>query len=718
MTHPPAFIPPLPERLAGLTQLARNLYWSWDPGARSLFRAIDRPLWHTSRHNPLVLLQQVEPARLESLARNPDFLELYDSVLDSFTEHTGPEGGWFRERHADLTASSIAYFCAEFALHNSVPIYSGGLGVLAGDHCKAASDLGVPLVGVGLLYTRGYFDQRLSLTGWQEDVPEEFHPAITPLTPVMHADGQPTLASLKIAGRSVQVGAWRMQVGRVPVYLLDTDLESNHPDDRPLSHRLYAGGPDLRLRQEAILGIGGVRLLRALGIAPVAWHANEGHAAFMLIENLRELLECGTPYAEAVAAVRAKSLFTTHTPVPAGHDIFDRGLFQGVMGDYLDRFGEQRDAVVQLGHHPELDHERFHMTAAAIRLSARTAGVSRQHAVTTRAMWMPLWHERRAQDVPISYVTNGVHLDTWMAHRLRELLDRHLGADWQAAEPVEFDNILTLDDERLWEVHSTLKASLMDFIHEEARTRWRDRWEDAARLLGAGTLLNGGVMTLGFARRFASYKRAGLIFHDLDRLERLLTHPQRPVQLVFAGKAHPADEPGKQLLQQVYGLAVDRRFAGRIAFLEDYEMHMAHRMVQGVDLWLNVPRPPHEACGTSGMKAALNGVPQLSTEDGWWAEGQTGLNGWTITPSQQVEPGEADAADAQQLYDLLEGEAVPLYYDRDERGVPHQWTTWMKQSIRTAIRHFTARRMLEQYAEDYYVPALTGGPPDTDPPER
>jgi starch phosphorylase len=715
MTDNPGPIQPLPERLAGLATLASNLYWSWNRDARMLFRAIDGPLWHDTRHNPIALLQRVEPRRLETCARNPDFMQLFDSVMEEFAASTESTGGWFAEQYPSLTGKPIAYFCAEFALHNSVAIYSGGLGVLAGDHCKAASDLGLPFVGIGLLYTRGYFDQRIRLDGWQEDVPEQFDPSVTPLTQVLNADGQPQLASLQISGRTVHVGAWKMQVGRVPLYLLDTDVDGNDPEDRPLSHNLYAGGPELRLRQEAILGIGGVRVLRALGVDPGAWHANEGHAAFMLLERLRELVQAGTALPEAIHVVRSRSLFTTHTPVPAGHDIFSGELFHQVMGEYLESFGVDQATLDQLGHHPGLDHQRFHMTAVAIRLSGRVVGVSRVHGGVSRQMWEMLWPGRAEAKVPIKYVTNGVHLNTWMSHRIKELLDRHLGPDWEAAEdPESLDAILTVDDKELWEVHAVLKASLMDFIRDEARIRWRDRWQDAAHLVGAGTLLHGGAMTIGFARRFAGYKRAGLLFRDPERLRRLLLNPQRPVQLIFAGKAHPADEVGKGMLQLVSASTRDRRFEGRIAFLEDYELHMAHRLVQGVDLWLNTPRIPYEASGTSGMKAALNGVPQLSTDDGWWAEGQTGLNGWTITAVPDSE--DQDAAAAEQLYTLLEEQVVPLFYERGDRGIPRQWIARMKQAMWTSTRHFTARRMLEQYVGDYYAPALEKGWPTDDPP--
>src|SRR3989441_1214144 len=551
MTQPQHGGPALPERIAGLAAVASNLSWSWNRNARALFRMLDPALWRRTQHNPIELLRRVDPARLARCAADPEFLSLYDAVVVAAAQDATSAGTWFATAYPELVKQPIAYFCAEFGLHASVPIYSGGLGVLAGDQCKAASDLGVPLVGVGLFYTKGYSVQRLRLDGWQEDAEERFHVAATPLQPVRGPKSDPCLATVQLSGRHVSVGAWRVMVGRVPIFLLDTDLAQNDPADRGLSHRLYAGGPDLRLRQEWVLGVGGVRVLRALGYDPAAWHANEGHAAFMLVERVRELVTRGTPFAEAVRKVRAASTFTTHTPVPAGHDTFS--------------------------------------------------------------------------------IEHVVHVATWMANRVLTLFDSHFGPDWLARvdDSKFWDKVLELDAAALWAVHNQLKAQLMRSIREQARRRWADQWKEALHLVGAGTLLNQEALTIGFGRRFATYKRADLIFRDLDRLQRLLVNPWRPVQIVFSGKAHPGDEPGKQVLQRVYAHTRESRCEGRIAFIEDYDMHLAHSLVQGVDLWLNVPRAPFEACGTSGMKAALNGVPQLSTLDGGRAVGGRPADGLT-----------------------------------------------------------------------------------------
>ena len=700
----------LPARIDRLWEFASNLSWTWDRDARAVFRRLDVRLWRRTRHNPVDLLLQIDPGRLEQLAADPEFLARYDAVCATVDMERSAADTWFVRNYPQLATRPIAYFCAEFGLHESVPIYSGGLGVLAGDHCKAASDLGVPLVGVGLLYARGYFDQRVGSDGWQEDGDDTFDAAHTPLERIEGTDGAPWLTWIFSSGRKIHVGAWRLRVGRVPLILLDTDLEENHPDDRELSHKLYAGGVDHRLRQEGLLGIGGTRVLDALGIRPAAWHANEGHAAFMMVERVRRRVADGETLESAVAAVRATSVFTTHTPVPAGHDVFTHEQLEEWSGDYWDRIAG-RDDLLALGAHPDEEENgaRFHMTAAAIRLSERVNGVSERHGRVSREIWSGVWPDRAPEDAPIGHVTNGVHLATWMHNDMMGLLDRRLGADWGARldDPALWDGIDAVPDVELWQIHQELKIGLIDFIREEARRRWTEGWTRAAHLVGAGTLLSPFPLTLGFARRFATYKRADLLFRDPDRLLALLSDPDRPVQLVFAGKAHPRDEEGKKVLQRVYEHTRDRRFEGRIAFLEDYGLHIAHRMVEGVDLWLNLPRVPLEASGTSGMKAALNGVPQLGTEDGWWEEGYTGANGWSIprAPTDATDE-EVDAHDAEHAFRLLEDEVVPAFYDRPQDGAPPAWVARMKAAIAAAGARFTARRMVQEYARDYYVPAL------------
>ncbi len=705
---------PLPARLHGLTHLANNIAWSWNRDARHLFRLIDETLWHQLRHNPILLLQQVSAERLAVLAANPDFCARYDRVMHWLAAEHSDEHTWYARTYPELRGRPIAYFCAEFGFHDSVPIYSGGLGVLAGDHCKTASDLGVPLVGMGIFYRDGYFDQRVRPDGWQEDTPDTFDLASVPIQPVPGIGGERHLTTVRTFGRDVHIRVWRMMVGRAPVYLLDSDLEENHADDRPLLSKLYAGGPALRLRQEWLLGVGGVRVLRALGIAPSAWHANEGHAGFMLLERVRALCADGTAFDEAVRQVRASSVFTTHTPVPAGHDQFSLDQVKECGGSIWDEMGVDASRALQLGFHPSAGRQVFHMTAACIRMSRRVNGVSERHGAVSRELCGPLWPGRPAEDVPVGHVTNGVHLATWMANPIMQLLDEHLGTHWGSERDTGlWERVLTLDDEKLWGTHLRLKHVLMRLAREEARRAYGRRTLQAPQLVGAGTLLDPYTLTIGFARRFATYKRANLLFRDVERLRRLVTNSARPVQFVFSGKAHPADNPGKQVLQEVYQFTRDPQFEGRIAFIEDYGMHLAHLLVQGVDLWLNLPRVPMEASGTSGMKAALNGVPQLSTVDGWWEEGYDGTNGWAIEPEVDDDTGDRTA---DRLYTLLETEVVPSFYDRGPDDLPLRWLATMKNAIRVAGTQFTGRRMVEQYVRAYYAPAILGDALQDDPP--
>lgn len=706
--------PVLPGRIVGLAHLAQNLAWSWNREARSLFKAIDEGLWNRTRHNPIRLLQLVERERLEELATDPAFCARYDRAMQWLAGERSDEHTWYARTFPELRGRTVAYFCAEFGIHNSVPIYSGGLGVLAGDHLKSASDLGVPIVAVGILYRNGYFDQRIREDGWQEDSDARIEFDGVPLVPLPGRNGARHLVTVNTFGRDIHIRVWKMQVGRVPVYLLDSDLEENHPDDRPLLSKLYSGGPAMRLRQEWLLGVGGVRALRALGIDPAAWHANEGHAAFMMVERVREHCAAGLAYADAVKAVRNCSVFTTHTPVPAGHDHFSVDEVRECANGYWQDMGIDSETFLRIGYHPESGSGVYHMTAASVRLSRRVNAVSRRHGIVTRDMSRSMWPNRPAESIPVGHVTNGVHLATWMSDPIMKLLDDHLGPAWgHGNDPSLWEQVLTLDDETLWYTHQRLKNTLMRMVREEARRTFAARQMEATQLVGAGTLLDANTLTIGFARRFATYKRANLIFRDVERLHTLVTNANRPVQIVFAGKAHPADTPGKQVLQNVYQFTRDPRFEGRVAFVEDYGMHLAHLLVQGVDLWINLPRVPLEASGTSGMKAALNGVPQLSTIDGWWEEGYEGNNGWAIEPDVDDDAG---MNTANRLYELLEQEVVPRFYDRDKHELPRRWLTMMKHAIRVGGQQFTARRMVEQYARAFYAPSILGDSRPDDPP--
>jgi len=706
----------LPEAIHRLSDVATNLYWAWSHPAREMFRRIDSTLWSRLRHDPLALLRSVDPARLAGCARDPEFLALYREAVAELDRLADRSGTWFARSYPDIGNATIAYFCAEFGLHNSVPIYSGGLGVLAGDHCKEASDLGLDFVCVGLLYLKGYFDQQVDRDGWQTDSDEVFDPEALPLTRLEGPHGNLVIAEVEAEGRTVALGAWEMRVGRSRVILLDANLEQNSEEDRELTGKLYGGGQELRLKQEWLLGVGGVRVLRTLDVHPVVWHANEGHAAFMFVERLRELLEDGVELETAVSAIRSASVFTTHTPVPAGHDSFEAGRIEHGLGPVWERMGMTREELLNLGRHPTVDHDTFHMTAAAIRLSRGVNGVSKRHGAETRRIWAGLWPDLDVSEVPIGHVTNGVHRPTWMAPPITKLLDKALGRGWERRvhEPGVWDQVMNLDPGELWQTHLHMKERFFRYIRERARAHWRDEWTEPHALAAAGTLMDPDVLTLGFARRFATYKRADLVLRNENRLLRLLTNTHRPVQLIFAGKAHPADDEGKGVLQRVFQFARDARAEGRIAFLEDYELHLAHRIYEGVDLWLNIPRVPMEASGTSGMKAALNGVPQLGTLDGWWAEGYTGMNGWAIPAA--ASDRDVDEADWDSLFTLLEDAVVPLYHDRNELDVPTLWVQRMKGALWTAGRQFTTERMVQEYTNKYYVPAILKDREADDPP--
>ncbi|MEK7745741.1 MAG: alpha-glucan family phosphorylase [Elusimicrobiota bacterium] len=615
----------------------------------------------------------------------------------------------------------MAYFSAEFGVHNSLPIYSGGLGILAGDHCKAASDLGVPLVGVGFMYPQGYVKQRIGVEGWQHNYFEFIDWSSSPVLPARAESGEKFVLRLSLGTWPLHIAVWRVQVGRVPLYLMDTNVEGNEPADREISGRLYGGDQVMRLRQEIVLGIGGVRILNALGVAAEVYHANEGHAAFLLLERIREQVEKGLGFEEASRRVAETSVFTTHTPVAAGHDVFPESVVEEHFKNYWPSLGLERDAFLALGRPP--DGSGWNMTVLALRLAGRRNGVSKRNGQVSRQMWTTLWPRKSAEEVPISSVTNGVHLPTWVNQAIAETYDRHLGPEWRdRQDDAKFwRQVLEIPDEELWRVHMRCKREFNNLVRQSVRERWmRDRI-DPAQVRSHGALLDPEALTIGFARRFAGYKRATLIFRDLDRLKRLLMDPWRPVQLVFAGKAHPADDGGKRLIQQVCQLARDPAFGGHIAFVEDYDMHKARYIVQGVDLWLNNPLAPLEACGTSGQKAAVNGVPNLSVLDGWWEEGYNRENGWAPSVPENTPPEARDEADAQAIYDLLEEKIIPLYYDHAPNGVPLGWVRVMKEAIRTVAPAFCAARMVKEYADRLYFPAAPTPEPaaavlESDPP--
>ncbi len=699
----------LPPRISRLHDLAYNLWWSWHPEARDVFEAIDRTLWSLTAHNPVKLLREVPPERLHALASDPSFLRRYDAAVMAFAADLNTPETWTTRTFPHVAEATVAYFSAEFGIHSSLPIYGGGLGILAGDHCKEASDIGLPLVGVGFMYPQGYFHQRLSADGRQEAVYEYLDRTDAPLMPALMPDGNRCRVTVPINDRHIQMQVWHVRVGRVSLYLMDTDVEENAPWDRELSARLYGGDLEMRILQEILLGIGGVRVLRALGIEPSLWHLNEGHAAFVTIERLRECMQTGMSFDEAQTAVRQSTIFTTHTPVPAGHDAFSFLLVDRYLHNYWADLGIERERFLALGAHREPWGEVFHMTVLALHLAGWCNGVSQAHGEVSRRMWQSLWPDTPAEKTPIIHVTNGVHTPTWVAPELHTLYDKYLGPDWvkRHDQPALWQRIHDIPDEELWAVHSRLKHKLVSFVRERARDLWRKEHRDPVQVLASGALLDPEALTIGFARRFATYKRATLLLRDLARLQGIMQDRWRPVQIIFAGKAHPADEPGKHLIHQVYALAKEYDLGGQITFVEDYDMHVAKFLVQGVDVWLNNPVPPLEASGTSGQKAALNGVPNLSIADGWWSEGYNGRNGWTIASADtNADAGERDAQDAHTLYSLLEQEIVPLYYQRDGDSVPRGWMRVVKEAICSITPAFSARRMVKEYVERFYAPAL------------
>jgi starch phosphorylase len=698
--------PDLPRRLIGLEELAANLWWSWHPAARVLFKRLDRQVWKESGHNPVRVLSELPPEVLESAARDHEFLHHYDSVLAEFRDYMNAQEGYFAENIIDPKHYPIAYFSAEYGLHHSLPFYAGGLGFLAGDYLKESSDLKVPLVAVGFMYPDGYVRQHIREDGWQENVDETLDRDAASIFRVLNERGEQLTIKVPWIEPPIHVAVWWIAVGRIPLYLMDTDIEINDPWNRRISQRLYVSDIEQRLRQEIVLGIGGSRVLDVLGIKHSVLHLNEGHASFALLERIRERVQGGMSYEEAVQRVRQTSVFTTHTPVPAGNDVFPFELIGKYFNPYCQTWELNRDTFLQLGVNPKEPHAGFNMTAFALRLSGYCNGVSRRHGEVARRMWQPLWPDVPESNIPIDYVTNGVHVPTWIEPKMELLFNTYLGPTWLADHDNEalWELIDEIPDEELWKTHYWLKIKLIDAIRERIRQRWVKDHVNLSVVRAGGTLLDHSVLTIGFARRFATYKRADLILHDIERLKKLLNDRWHPIQIIFAGKAHPADDMGKRILQRIFNAALDPDLGGRIAFVEDYGEQLAQYLVHGVDVWLNNPLPPMEASGTSGMKAALNGVPHLSIMDGWWMEGFNGKNGWGF--GQEDVNGNRDQADAEAIYEILEEKIIPLYYEVSDDGVPHGWVKVMKESIMSNGPRFSARRMVKEYIEKFYAKAL------------
>ncbi|HEX7223325.1 MAG TPA: alpha-glucan family phosphorylase [Candidatus Limnocylindrales bacterium] len=703
----------LPPQLEGLRRLAYNLYWAWHPSARGIWSRIDRETW-TRHRNPIPVL--AGPVEWDRLLDDTKFMAEVKNVLRDFDAYMeNGSDNWFQRTHPDAAPGPVAYFCAEYGFYESLGIYSGGLGVLAGDHTKTTSDMALPFVGVGLLYRKGYFHQTIDADGHQEHAYPDYDLTKLPVSRAQAPDGELLKVTVELPGRDLQVAVWLAQVGRTPVLLLDTDIPENDDADRPITHILYVRGREMRLHQELVLGVGGVRALRALDIEPAVWHLNEGHSAFLLAERAREYVAAGSTLDEAWAKVRENSVFTIHTPVPAGNERFAADLVRRVAGPLLEGDGRPAtggvpvEQVLELGVGVEGDRSQFDMTGFSLRLTRDANAVSQLHAATADQTWQGVAPNS------IIGVTNGVHTPSWMGHAMGEMLRRFVSADLDnldadgagAAFWEQLDKVPTAE---LWATHQRQKLEMAIFARGRLRKQFARHGEAPAVLEAVDSALDPDILTIGFARRFATYKRAGLLFSDADRLARMLWHEERPVQFLFAGKAHPADRPGQQVIQEIFGRSRSEQLRGRIFILEDYDMRIARYLVAGVDVWLNNPRRPLEASGTSGMKAAANGVVNVSVLDGWWDEGWTGDNGWAIGGREtNPDEGAQDWADAQDLYRLLEDEIVPRYYDRGPDGVPAAWVELMRRSMSSALWRFSTTRMLHDYVERmYFKPVAVG----------
>lgn len=701
-------VPDLPAPIEGLESLAYNLWWSWHRPAWQLFRVLNPHAWRESDHNPIRMLAMLTEDMLGEAAQSESFLQQYEAVMQSFERAATADGGWF-SRQYDEPGGPVAYFSAEYGLHSSLPVYAGGLGVLAGDYLKECSDLAVPIVAVGIIYAGGYVHQRIREDGWQEEVEEEVDRSYHPIRRVRDEEGAPLTVRVPALDPPVHVGVWEVRVGQVRLYLLDPDLERNRPWDRSIAGRLYVSDPEQRLRLEMVLGLGGMQVLRTLDVEPAALHLNEGHSFLAVVERIRPLVEEGAAFEDALDRMRPSTIFTTHTPVPAGSDVFTFRLMTTHLGTYLSELRAGRDAFLELGSNPADADAGFNTTVFALRTAGFRNGVSRRHGEVAREMWNHLWPEVGQEDVPIEAITNGVHLPSWLnATWLQPRLDESLGGSWieEQDEADTWDGVDEIPDDVLWEVHQDLKSDLLAEIDSRARAQWHEARVPAPNAIAFGALLDPEALTLGFARRFTGYKRPDLILHDMERFKRLVTDPLRPVQVIFAGEAHPDDVEGKRLIQKIFQVAQDPAFAGRIGFVEDYDQELATYMVHGVDVWLNNPVPPMEASGTSGMKASINGVPNLSVLDGWWIEGYDGENGWAFGDTEATDEEERRAQDAEALYRVLEEEIVPRYYERSDGGAPHEFVKVMREAIKTVAPRFGTRRMVKEYVRLLYAPAL------------
>ncbi len=704
-------VPSLPDRLMPLMTIARNLWWTWTPEAIHLFQDMDREVWERCRHNPVSLLGTIEQPRLEKLERDDVFLARMEKVQRELERYLHAQT-WYKKANENRADGIIAYFSAEFGLHESLPLYSGGLGILAGDHMKSASDLGLPLIGIGLLYKHGYFQQYLNPDGWQLETYPSNDFYNMPVSLIRDKKGDPLTVQVELEGREVYLRVWSLNVGRVKIYMLDTDVPLNSRSDRQIASYLYGGSLETRLQQEIVLGMGGIKLIMALNQCPSVCHMNEGHSAFMALERINQIMRKDSlPYDVALEAVRATSIFTTHTPVPAGIDRFPPEMIRRYFTGLADELGIGIDAFMGLGRiNPGDQAEEFCMAVLAINMASQTNGVSKLHGEVTQKMWGGIWPQIPRHEVPITHVTNGIHILGWLSSEMSMLYERYLGSRW-IDEPTNYaiwKRIEQIPDFELWRSKERLREGLISFARARLRKQLQAKGAPNYQMKLADEVLDPEALTIGFARRFATYKRSALLFRDPDRLRQILTNEERPVQLIFSGKAHPQDKYGKELIHKIVQMANTPEFRKHIVFIENYDIEVARYLVQGVDVWLNTPLRPMEASGTSGIKVPANGGINLSILDGWWCEGYKGNNGWAIGAGEEYEDREyQDEVESRLLYELFENTVVPLFYDRSAHDIPHGWVEMMKNSIQTVCPYFNTNRMVEEYASQFYLPNIS-----------
>lgn len=698
----------IPERINKIKELAYNLWWCWDYEAKELFKMIDPELYKQVGRNPVKLLKEVQFDTLTEISKDSDFLKKYDVIIEKYSNYIQRKDTWFANNYPGHVKHCIAYFSAEFGFHESLPIYSGGLGILAGDHCKSASDIGLPLVGVGLLYKQGYFIQKLNADGWQEERYETHEFAELPIEPVVNEKGYDLMISVDLPGRKVYAKIWKANIGRVKVFLLDSDISQNSPEDRKITSQLYGGDKEMRITQEILLGIGGVKAFRELGLRPRVWHMNEGHSVFSVMERIREHIQNkGLNFNQSLERIRGNTIFTTHTPVPAGNDAFNFDLMEKYFGEMIKIFGISQEDFFNIGKHVQDGYPLFSLTVFALRCSGVSNGVSELHGKVSRDIWEFVWPNIPTDEGPITHITNGIHTLTWLAPEIRDFYDKYFERNWDENmdDAKIWEKVDNIPDDELWKTHIKLKEYMVKHIRMRLKKMKKRFGVSTNYMRNIENVLDPNVLTIGFARRFATYKRADLLFRDIERIRKIVTNSEKPVQFIFAGKAHPADIPGKQKIKRISDIAKSEGFWDKVIVVEDYDMELARYLVRGVDVWLNNPRRPLEASGTSGMKVPINGGINFSILDGWWCESYNGENGWRIGDEEEYETTEhQDNADSQSMYEILEEEIIPLYYEQDpDKNIPLGWIEKMKKSMKTVSPVFNTTRMVKEYANMLYV---------------